>query len=642
MRGIIRYILKVFSARPVQGAEFSKGKNMNALTKRIWNPALFIAGLLLLAACDFAPRPEDGQGNLTVILGDSAGGRSVLPDSFIGALKYRLSLSGPGGTVNRDATTGSASFSLLDGAWTVTAKAYAANDTAYATVVGSGSETVTITAGQYQSVIITMAVDSAYENTLTDIYIHNEAELRRIGAAVNGLAINNPAVTFHMVNDITLTQPWTPVGDGPVYDPVSGVMIDYSFKAIFDGHGHTITIDAFSDLSKKYIGFLGYTNGATIKDLNITYKLAGTPANPLDITADTDAYIGGVAGCAYDTRFENLTVDGSIIVKSTNSGCTIFYAGGIAGEINEDTSGAATGTVITGCQVTGTVAVLEGDMVNVGGLAGRDYFGLANAISNSSFTGTVKAVTTRNNNTGGVLAGGLGGDLTRTSISSSYAVGTVEAKGQYAWVGGIAGDAGAITDCYAYTDVRAEFLDASASGYCRVGGIAGSVGYTALSRCYAAGTVTGVGANSAINAGGIAGVTSTGGDIENCIALLDSLNGGTSSILVSAICGDNSYTTETLSNNFTRSDTVITAGAVTPDTERDGAAFALAALQGQASQPVYAAAPPTGAAWTFSASGWKWAADSTAATGYPYPILYWQTAAPDLSALDGGFGIMWP
>jgi hypothetical protein len=36
--------------------------------------------------------------------------------------------------------------------------------------------------GQYQSVTIPVYVDSTYEASLTDIYIHNEAELRPIGA----------------------------------------------------------------------------------------------------------------------------------------------------------------------------------------------------------------------------------------------------------------------------------------------------------------------------------------------------------------------------------------------------------------------------------------------------------------------------
>jgi hypothetical protein len=58
-----------------------------------------------------------------------------------------------------------------------------------------------------------MTVDPAYEALLTEIYIHNEAELRRIGAAVNGLAIGNPARTFYLENNINLTQPWDPIGD---------------------------------------------------------------------------------------------------------------------------------------------------------------------------------------------------------------------------------------------------------------------------------------------------------------------------------------------------------------------------------------------------------------------------------------------
>jgi hypothetical protein len=61
---------------------------------------LFIAGIVLLAACNFPLRPEDRQGTLTVILsgGDSADTgefRSVLSNSVISTLYYVVTVTGP-------------------------------------------------------------------------------------------------------------------------------------------------------------------------------------------------------------------------------------------------------------------------------------------------------------------------------------------------------------------------------------------------------------------------------------------------------------------------------------------------------------------------------------------------------------------
>jgi hypothetical protein len=57
-----------------------------------------------------------------------------------------------------------------------------------------------------------MKVDPAYEGLLTDIYIHNEAELRRVGRdfAIDG------TIRFYLERDIVLTQPWTPIGDSAI------------------------------------------------------------------------------------------------------------------------------------------------------------------------------------------------------------------------------------------------------------------------------------------------------------------------------------------------------------------------------------------------------------------------------------------
>jgi hypothetical protein len=77
-----------------------------------------------------------------------------------------------------------------------------------------------------------MTVDPAYEAGLTNIYIHNEAELRR--AAAGDFAIDG-SIQFYLERDIVLTQPWTAIGNNGT-----------PFEAVFDGNGHSITINSFN------------------------------------------------------------------------------------------------------------------------------------------------------------------------------------------------------------------------------------------------------------------------------------------------------------------------------------------------------------------------------------------------------------
>jgi hypothetical protein len=528
--------------------------------------------------------------------GNSGESRSVLSDDFIDGLKYLMTFSGPGGeTITRDAPGGSISVSLVHGDWTITANAYEPGDTAYASVVGTGQETVMVGMVQNQLVTLLMDIDTLYEATLTDIHIHNETELLRLGAGsgVDGLSINRN-ITFHLENSITLTRPWTPIGDD-----------DAPFEAVFDGNGRTITIRAFSPdaLASPYLGFIGRAEGGEVKNLNLRYELEGTQTG----TAAGRLCIGGAAGSAAGTSFDTVTVSGTISVTASAP----VYIGGIAGEMGQ-------------------------------------FASLYPAIRQSSFTGTVAAVSPEDVHAGGIFGHGSAG-----GISGSYAAGTVSAEssaGGTAYAGGIAGGSSisrsisgseGIENCYAYTAVTAK----TSTGEANAGGIVGD-GYGAyIAKCYAAGSVKGEG--PAAYAGGIAAIGGNSHDFENCMVLLTILDGGASADVHTLFGNWATSTTGTAAGSKVWDAITITRGgsqytndgfpllsslALDPIKDIDGIpAFTPAALFKEADHAIY-----TAVGWTFGTNpdNWKWL------EGYDYPVLAWQTGL-DLDNVPDDIIIVW-
>jgi hypothetical protein len=518
----------------------------------------FCAGLLFLYACDFPGAPPAGN-YLTVNFSGASNALSVLQDSFIDSLEYEVTFTGPDGTVIvRTVQGGSISLVLDPGEWVIKALAYKPGNVG-GTVVGKerAPVTVTVVPGRNQSVRILMDIDPAYEAGLTHIYIHNEAELRRIGAAVNGLHMNSGR-TFHLANDIVLTQPWTPIGNDTT-----------PFKAVFIGQGHSITISGFADPSAQYLGFFGYTSGATIENLTIEYSDLTE-----HLTGSGPFHVGGLAGYAFDTTITGVHVKGEIE----------YIATAIPG-------------------------------LHIGGLVGTA--GGASASSNdteifkSSFTGTLEG-----ENTGLVCVGGILGDpfdlLMDAKIETSYAAGIINASSPgEVFAGGIAGrNVCNITDCYSRVEVTAT-TTGSSNAY--AGGIIGQLtGSSGIANCYALGSVSVSG--SGIYAGGIAGESVSPSSIANCVALAD-VDGGSGSY-VGRVIGN--MTGTLLGTNYAASDKSLTRGSPASDVEDGDTSNNSSAFRG----------PPTGLVytlleWDFSAT-WKWLSGS----GYNYPVLFWQTSPP--------------
>jgi hypothetical protein len=344
-------------------------------------------------------------------------------DTFIETLKYRVTaVDGSGETVVIEADGGGTTIPLKEGDWAITAEAYVSSDPG--TTVGSGSSNVTIVAGQNVSREISMTVAPAYEKGLTVIYIHNEADLRRIGATENGLAIDDPNRAFYLENDIVLTEPWTPIGNGGA-----------PFKAAFDGQGHTITVRSFAGTKKAdnavYLGFFALVEDAAIKNITIKYELDGQ----VDISTGagstySGSHAGGAAGRADNASFENIHVAGNFSVKADGNG--ELNVGGIAGK-----TGGSTGSSIKASYVTGIVeGITPGGNSNSGGIAG--VTGGKDLIENCYVWAAVSSGAGSKETAGGIAGTNDG------VISKCYASGTVQSKGTNpaVYIGGIAGYGG--------------------------------------------------------------------------------------------------------------------------------------------------------------------------------------------------------
>ena len=528
---------------------------------------LLCAVVLYGISCNLPPGPNFGKGTLTLLLPETRGrktgasvqneaavSRSVLSDGFTGTLVYRLTLTGPGETQTLEAGGGGTTLILDAGGWTIAAVAYDPGDPT--TPVGSGTAEFTVIAGRSSYVKIPMTVSAAYEAGLTAIYIHNETELRRIGTDF----LIDGTIGFFLERDIVLSQPWTPIGN-------SGT----PFEAVFDGGGHTISISSFSPaaLSGAYLGLFGCTDGADIQNLTVVYNLTAS---------------------------------------SSYSG--IQWLGGLAAS--------ATGTLISGVHVKGTIQHTASNSLNIGGLVGgaggNSGSSTDTRIYGSSFAGVLNGNGTMGVSAGGIL-GGLNGSTDNAIIETSYAAGIISATSTsaYVYAGGIAGDGACnIGNCYSIAEVAA-----SASSDAYAGGIIGqlSINVTGFGKCYALGPVSAAG--TTINAGGIAG--RSGSPFQNCAALAE-VDGGSSST-VGRVIG-NLWTGVYSATNYAAYDKPITRVALGATAEDGETAYNVSNLQGPGNHLKYA----TDLSWNFT-TDWKWL------SGYDYPVLEWQTTPPNLPYL---------
>ena len=285
---------------------------------------------------------------------------------------------------------------------------------------------------------------------------------------------------YILANDLTCTSINLPLSrqmeDAEIDDEFAG------FSGVFDGDGNTIqfAINIPIEINQtNYLGLFGYTNGATIKDLNIVAGYEQGDGDTNEIIGED--YVGSLVGKADDTLIQN--------VYAANNVTAANSVGGIAGQIFQSR--------IYGSSFEGNI-VAEG--AQAGGLAGGaavDHDDGA-VIYQSSASGQISGY-------GNV--GGLVGHSSVITISNSYASMVVnDSLGFVQNFGGIAGFASSVTieDSYATGVVTAEN---------KAGGIVGqtSIGNVTITNILAASEV-----NGNINSGAVVGET-------NGVAIFDNV-----------------------------------------------------------------------------------------------------------------------
>ena len=232
--------------------------------------------------------------------------------------------------------------------------------------------------------------------------------------------LNKENVYFSLMQDIDLgdwlaenfpSSGWTPLGT-----------YDTPFKGVLRGNGKTIK-NIFINRTGDYTGLFGYTNGATITDLNI-----------YDGNVVGGQYCGMLVGYANSTTIiDNCEANGTVDASNT-------YVGGLCGFQN--------GGSLTNCRFNGNVSGTQ----FVGGLCGYQDGG---SLTNCGFNGNVS---------GSGNVGGVSGKIATSTVDNCSCEGNVTGKGNY--VGGIVGYTN-------YATITNSICKATVSGSSYVGGIAG-------------------------------------------------------------------------------------------------------------------------------------------------------------------------
>ena len=273
--------------------------------------------------------------------------------------------------------------------------------------------------------------------------------------------------TLH--SDVNLENiEWIPIGkDGA------------AFTGSFDGNGFTISNLFLNQPTSDNVGFFGYTNNATLKNINIS-NINVTGKN--NVGALTGYEAGGSGSV------DNCSVSGTGIINGTG------YVGGLVGRLYGS---------ISSCYSTINV---NSTGSYTGGLAGycTNSNNLTPSITRSYATGDV---TSTSSNVGGLVGRCVG------NITESYATGNVKGT---SYVGGLVGYANLAfsynSSTYVCT-IKDSFSLGSVTGTDSnpyVGGLLGYVSGGVLKNCYCAGIITPNGTNTGGIIGYVGSVTMIG------------------------------------------------------------------------------------------------------------------------------------
>ena len=305
--------------------------------------------------------------------------------------------------------------------------------------------------------------------------------------------LSTPGVCFKLMNNIDLgdwisenypSQGWQPIGSN-----------NAAFQGVFDGNGKSITNFSINRSSASYVGFFGYTDGATIKDLTIT----GT-------TVKGGQYTGSLIGYGKSTIISNYTYSGNVTCSS--------YGGGVAGYI----SGGSVSTLTVTSTVTGTASYVGGLFGVAGGqtvtkatftgsVNGSGYLGGAiGQVANGELTLTSCTINAPVTGTNDYVGGIIGQSTNSTNLSSCSQLGSLKGKSNMGGIGGYASGTTTFTNCEHTGDINA--------GGSNIGGVLGynNSGTLTIDGCNTTGDIK----NGTNNVGGVLGYTQSTSTVKNC------------------------------------------------------------------------------------------------------------------------------
>ena len=204
--------------------------------------------------------------------------------------------------------------------------------------------------------------------------------------------VENYTVNARLYSDINLGgMEWTPIANDVKYDS-SGNLDEYfdTYSAIFDGNGHTIKNYKISsyveldDLEIAYAGFFGFTNKATISNLNLSDFIIDITINDCE-KIEEGFCVGGLIGANSQSNVFNCSVNGSINLEVSNN-CTELDGCCVGGFI-----GLAESSTMSNCysMVNINFQGISGSLFNCfGGLIGM-YSSRGSIVSNCYSTGNI-------------------------------------------------------------------------------------------------------------------------------------------------------------------------------------------------------------------------------------------------------------
>ena len=293
--------------------------------------------------------------------------------------------------------------------------------------------------------------------------IYTEAHLRRLNE-LSPINYMNGGFYYKQMADIELENDWTPIT---------------LFKGNYNGNNKYISGIQYENDTEDYIGLFSVTNNSvisnlTIKNVNIKAKryigsLVGNSKNSIfeniniegNIVLNSEnGIVGGCIGKSENCDFREITINGSIKVTSNND-----YTGGLIGYL-ENTEGHS---IISCSIISDSSGFLKGGY-SVGGLIGASYGN--NLIEKSHAHIAIQ---------GNYELGGLIGKTNNSNIINCYSdFGTIEVIDNYnGQIGGLIGDSYdfvTISNCYA----SGSFYLNSPRGTSNIGVIAGHLNYYSL------------------------------------------------------------------------------------------------------------------------------------------------------------------